>query len=214
MADPAEAAGDRRFPCLDGHTYSGCIGPASCWAERCWNGRRLTTAGGEVVADAFDRPPRVLRYMGSNCANCLHAVDLHVGGGMRSAGPGGRLVKRWTVCELGHWTGPASLYNLLNHRAPIKHVGRCPSFEKTPPEHMRPELARQKATDQARANARRARLRKGSHQPAEAPAADAPNSRPAALLRERPPRRRQAAAPARRSRTRTSPTPAPPSAPR
>jgi hypothetical protein len=148
---------DRRFPCLDGHKYSGCLGQA-CPAVRCWNGRRVRlTGGGPVPADAFDRPLQVVRYTASDCPNCRHAVDLQVAGELRS--PGGRAVKRWTICELGLWAGPASLYNLLNHRAPIKHLGHCPEFEDTPREQMRPELARQRQADQARARRRRERLR-------------------------------------------------------
>jgi hypothetical protein len=60
---------------------------------------------------------------------------------------------------MGLWAGPASLYNLLNHRAPIKHLGHCPSFDPRPLERMRPELTRQREADQARSRARRARLR-------------------------------------------------------
>ncbi|HLG69585.1 MAG TPA: hypothetical protein VK009_04085 [Chloroflexota bacterium] len=148
---------ERTFPCLDGHRYLGCVGVASCPAERCWNGRRLKVGNREMRSDAFDRPLRVLRYTASDCANCLHAVDLRVDGEMRS--PGGRLVKRWTACELGLWAGPASLYNLLNHRVPLRRPGHCLHFAETPPEQMRPELVRQRAADQARARARRARLR-------------------------------------------------------
>lgn len=153
----AEAVIERRFPCLDGHAYSGCVGLERCPAERCWSGRRLRSPHGSRRADAFDRPLKVLRYMASDCANCRHAVDLEVQGELRSAG--GRAIKRWTMCELGLWAGPASLYNLLNHRAPLKRLGHCPDFADTPPEQMRPELVRQREADRARAQARRARLR-------------------------------------------------------
>ena len=149
--------GNRRFPCLDGHRYSACIGLAACWAERCWNGRRLRPAPDGPHADSYDRPLKVLRYTASDCPTCIHAVDLQPEGELRSAG--GRLITRWTVCELGLWAGPASLYNLLNHRAPVRHPGHCPDYQSTPPERMRPELRRQRIADQARARARRARLR-------------------------------------------------------
>jgi hypothetical protein len=148
---------ERRFPCLDGHLYSGCMGPAKCPAERCWNGRRLRLSATEVRADAFDRPLKVLRYTASDCPNCAHAVDLRPDCEMRS--PGGRLIKRWTICELGLWAGPASLYNLLNHRAPVKRIGHCPSFAERPAEQMRPELVRQREADRIRAAKRRERLR-------------------------------------------------------
>jgi hypothetical protein len=119
---------------------------------------RLSHTGQEVPVDAFDRPLRVVRYTASDCPNCVHASDLKVRGELRSTG--GRPVERWTVCDLGLWAGPASLYNLLNHRAPVKRPGHCPSFEDTPPEHMRPELVRKRQGDQLRARRRRARLRK------------------------------------------------------
>jgi len=147
---------DRPFPCLDGHTYSGCLG-ANCPVERCWNGRRLRPLNGAVRADTFDRPLRVLRYTASDCANCVHAVDLHVEGEMRSAG--GRRMRRSTLCELGLWAGPASLYNLLNHRVPRRYVGRCESFQARTRQQMRPELLRQREADQARSRARRDRRR-------------------------------------------------------
>ncbi|HVA23191.1 MAG TPA: hypothetical protein VMW62_02250 [Chloroflexota bacterium] len=118
---------------------------------------RLAHAGEQVQADAFDRPLKVQGYTASDCPNCVHAVDLHVQGELRTAA--GRLVKRWTLCELGLWAGPASLYNLLNHRAPVKRRGRCPSFQETPLSEMRPELVRHRQDDQARARERRARLR-------------------------------------------------------
>lgn len=153
----SEAAGERRFPCLNGHRYEGCVGLAGCFAERCWNGRRLRASQDGPHADGFDRPLNVLRYTASDCPNCAHAVDLHPEGELRSAG--GRVITRWTVCELGLWAGPASLYNLLNHRAPVRHPGHCPDFMATPRDRMRPELLRQRAADQARARARRARLR-------------------------------------------------------
>ncbi|HLG70815.1 MAG TPA: hypothetical protein VK009_10365 [Chloroflexota bacterium] len=147
---------DHRFPCLDGHTYSGCLGQA-CSADRCWNGRRVQFAGvrGTITVDAFDRPLKVLRYTACDCANCLHAVDLEVPRELRS--PGGRLIKRWTICEMGLWAGPASLYNLLNHRVPLRHVGACASFVARPA--LRPELQRQREADQERSRQRRARLR-------------------------------------------------------
>ncbi|MFI5267981.1 MAG: hypothetical protein ACHQ7M_11450 [Chloroflexota bacterium] len=150
-------AGERRFPCLDGHVYAGCVGLAECCAERCWNGRRLHPAEEGVHADVYDQPLKIERYVASDCPNCAHAVDLQVGGGLRSAG--GRLIARWTICELGLWAGPASLYSLLNHRAPVKHAGRCAQFVDTPPERMRPELARLRAADRTRAGARRAKAR-------------------------------------------------------
>jgi|SRR5581483_4637983 len=150
---------DSRFPCLDGHLYSGCVGLEACSAERCWNGRRLHTIAGAIRADAFDQPLKVVRYTASDCANCLHAVDLAVEGELRTAGPHGRRVERWTMCELGLWAGPASLYSLLNHRAPVKRMGHCPEFMETPPELMRPELVKQRHADQERARARRAKLR-------------------------------------------------------
>ena len=128
---------------------------------------RLSHAGEKVLADAFDRPLKVLRYTASDCPNCIHAVDLKVQGELRAAG--GRLVKRWTTCELGLWAGPASLYNLLTHHAPVKRLGHCASFEGTPPDQMRPELLRKRQGDQRRARQRRARLR--SAKPREAPAA-------------------------------------------
>lgn len=149
-------AGERRFPCLDGHMYSRCVGPSACPAERCWNGRRLH-AGSVIRADVFDRPLQIKRYTASDCPNCRHAVDLNVEGELRS--PGGRLIKRWTTCDLGLWAAPASLYNLLNHRAPVKRSGRCPSFEDTPAEVMRPELLRQRIADRQRARANRAAQR-------------------------------------------------------
>jgi len=159
---------DRRFPCLDAHRYDGCVGLACCPVDRCWNGRRLHTGCGSVQADAFDRPLKVLRYTASNCPNCSHAVDLNVEGELRSAG--GRLIERWTICELGLWAGPASLYNLLNHRAPVKRLGHCASFEDTPQDLMRPELAAMREADQARARRRRAALREaGSAIRAQAP---------------------------------------------
>jgi hypothetical protein len=145
---------------LDVHRYSGCVGLACCPADRCWNGRRLhtgCTSGAPVQADAFDRPLQVLRYTSSDCPNCRHAVDLEIEGQLRSAG--GRLVERWTICDAGLWAGPASLYNLLNHRAPIRRLGHCPSFEDTPPEDMRPELVAKRAGDLARTRRRRAELR-------------------------------------------------------
>jgi len=148
---------EARFPCLDNHAYHGCVGLDCCPAERCWNGRRLHAAEGAVCADAFDLPLKVVRYTASDCPNCQHAVDLRVEGEMRSAG--GRLVERWTICERGRWAGPASLYNLLNHRAPVKQLGHCPSFLETPREQMRPELLRQREADRQRAQARRARKR-------------------------------------------------------
>ncbi|HEX6512481.1 MAG TPA: hypothetical protein VF157_09300 [Chloroflexota bacterium] len=154
---------DTTFPCLDGHTYRGCVGAANCCAQRCWNGRRLEVASGGLRADPFDRPLKVLRYTASDCPNCLHAVDLRVDGEMRS--PGGRLVKRWTTCELGLWAGPASLYNLLNHRAPVKRLGHCPRFANTPPAQMRPELVHQRAADQTRARVRRAKQRANNSSP-------------------------------------------------
>lgn len=150
------SAGERRFPCLDGHRYSACVGPSVCPVERCWNGRRLHV-GGLVRADSFDRPLDVRRYTASDCPNCRHAVDLDVDGELRSNG--GRLITRWTVCELGLWAGPASLYNLLNHRAPVKSIGHCPHFEDTPMDDMRPQLLRQREADRQRARARRAELR-------------------------------------------------------
>ena|SRR5438105_3366006 len=131
-----------------------------CPAARCWNGRRVRTlpdTGACIQADAFDRPLKVVRYTASDCANCQHAVDLDVAGELRSAG--GRLIERWAMCELGLWAGPASLYNLLNHRAPIKSLGPCPSFADTPPAQMRPELVAQRLADQERARRRRAKLR-------------------------------------------------------
>lgn len=157
MAVADEITGERRFPCLDGHRYTGCIGPEDCWAERCWNGRRLRSAGGPMRADSFDRPLKVARYTASDCANCVHAIDLHAEYGLRSHS--GRMIKHWTNCELGLWAGPASLYNLVNHRVPVKHVGHCPSFDERPAEHMRPELAAKRRADRARSSARRAALR-------------------------------------------------------
>jgi len=158
VVDSAVAVGERRFPCLDGHLYSGCIGPDQCSADRCWNGRRLRDATGEMRADAFDRPLQVVRYTASECANCAHAVDLWLDRELRS--PGGRNIKRWTICELGLWAGPASLYNLLNHRAPIKHIGHCTRLSERPAEQMRSELVKQREADRLRAVARRDRLRK------------------------------------------------------
>ncbi|HLY65621.1 MAG TPA: hypothetical protein VKU60_08805 [Chloroflexota bacterium] len=117
----------------------------------------MRTGGGAVCADVYDQPLKVVRYTASDCPNCRHAVDLLAPAELRS--PGGRLIKRWTICELGLWAGPASLYNLLNHRAPVTRLGHCPSFEDTPHELMRPELLHQRQADQARANARRIRVR-------------------------------------------------------
>lgn len=148
---------DSRFPCLDGHLYNGCVGLANCPADRCWNGRRLRPCSGTIHADAFDQPLKVVRYTASDCPNCLHAVDLAVEGELRT--PAGRRVERWTICELGLWAGPASLYNLLNHRAPVERLGHCPSFAKTPRELMRPELVAQRQADKARAKAHRAKRR-------------------------------------------------------
>jgi hypothetical protein len=145
------------------------VGLACCPVERCWNGRRLHTgcsAGEPVTADAFDRPLKVLRYTASDCPNCRHAVDLEVNGELRSAG--GRTIERWTICELGLWAGPASLYNLVNHRAPVKRVGRCPSFEDTPADLMRPELRSRRAADQERARRRRAKIREAKLEAARA----------------------------------------------
>lgn len=155
----------RPFPCLDGHRYCGCVGLSSCTAVRCWNGRRLKREreAGQVCADPFDRPLQVLRYTASDCPNCQHAVDLKVSSELRSAA--GRSIDRWTICELNLWAGPASLYNLLNHRAPVKYTGHCPSFLQTPPEQMRPELARQREADRERARARRARLKEVRERP-------------------------------------------------
>jgi hypothetical protein len=154
---------DTRFPCLDGHLYSGCVGLANCPAGRCWNGRRLQPGSGTFHADAFDQPLKVLRYTASDCANCRHAVDLRSDGEMRT--PGGRRVERWTICELGLWAGPASLYNLLNHRAPVKGLGHCASFAATPPALMRPELVKQRQADRQRAKERRAKLRQAKQGP-------------------------------------------------
>lgn len=148
---------DRPFPCLDdSHTYTGCLG-AACPVERCWNGRRVRPISGRVRVDAFDRPLKVLRYTASDCPNCKHAVDLQVEGELRS--PGRHVIKQWTICELGLWAGPASLYNLLNHRAPVTRVGHCASFDQQPPDQMRPELLQKRAADQARSRDRRARLK-------------------------------------------------------
>jgi len=58
-----------------------------------------------MCADAFDRPLQVVRYTASECANCAHAVDLWLDRELRS--PGGRNIKRWTICELGLWAGRA-----------------------------------------------------------------------------------------------------------
>jgi hypothetical protein len=85
-------------------------------------------------------------------------VDLQVDGELRSAG--NRPIKQWTICDLGLWAGPASLYNLLNHRAPVKRIGHCPSFQRRPPAQMRPELVQRRLDDKARSRARRARLKK------------------------------------------------------
>jgi len=152
-----ETVGERRFPCLDGHRYEGCVGLELCSAERCWNGRRLRSSG-LVRADAFDKPPRVQGYVGSGCGNCRHAVDLQVDGELRSAG--GRRIGRWTICDLDLWEGPASLYNLINHRAPMKVPGPCPSFVDTPSELMRPEIVRHRQVDRERSQARRLRRRR------------------------------------------------------
>ena len=64
------------------------------------------------------------------------------------------------LCAGPLWAGPASLYNLLNHRAPIKHIGHCIRFSERPAEQMRPELVKQREADRLRAVARRDRLRK------------------------------------------------------
>ena len=146
---------DRRFPCLDGHRYSGCVGLDSCPAERCWNGRRLRHRG-PIVPDAFDRPPKP-RYTGAPCASCQHAVDVQVQGELRAAS--GRVIERWTMCEEGLWTGPISLYNLVSHRAPIALRGPCPSYLDTPREQLRPELVQRLTADRDRARARRAERR-------------------------------------------------------
>ena len=111
---------DSRFPCLDGHLYSGCIGRQICPVDRCLNGRRVRPCDGSIRADRFDQPLKVRRYVSTECANCLHAVDLAVENPLRTPGPGGRRVERWTICELSLWAGPCTLYNLLNHRAPVK----------------------------------------------------------------------------------------------
>jgi len=148
---------DRQFPCLDdSHLYSGCLG-AGCPIDRCWTGRRLRTSGGPVRPDAYDKPLKVLRYTASECAACKHAVDLMVGAGMRSAG--GRTIKRWTICDQELWASPASLYNLVHHRAPKKIVGPCPSFTATPPAQLRPEVIHKRKQDLARSRARRARVK-------------------------------------------------------
>jgi hypothetical protein len=182
------STGERRFPCLDGHRYSACIGPEQCWAERCWNGRRLRLAGGRMRADVFDRPLRVVRYTASDCANCVHAVDLETEQALLSCG--GRAIKRWTNCELGLWAGPASLYNLLNHRVPVKRVGHCPAFTERSRDQMRPELAAKREGDRARSRARRAALRsaKRAAQADRQPAATRRPAERAAAAGQRPAR--------------------------
>ena len=152
---------------MDGHLYRGCLGRDACPVDRCWNGRRLRPCSGSIRADAFDQPLQVLRYTASDCANCLHAIDLTVDGAMRT--PAGRRVDRWTICQLGLWAGPATLYNLLNHRAPVKRLGHCSSFADTPRDAMRPELVKQRLDDKIRARADRARLREQRKPPKRAP---------------------------------------------
>jgi hypothetical protein len=146
------------FPCLEGHVYSGCVGVAKCPAERCWNGRRLRIVEGGLRVDAFEQPRLATGYIGGDCPNCVHAVDLD--GERQLHAPGGRGCKQWTMCELGLWDRPASLYNLLNHRAPVTQAGHCPSLLKRSEEQMRPELAHKREGDRRRSLARRARLRR------------------------------------------------------
>ena len=157
------ASGFRPFPCLDdSHHYFGCIGVAACPVDRCWNGRRLhADSTGRLSLDAFDRPVQVNRYTACKCPTCINAVD--VAGAILSAA--GRPVERWTTCRLGLWAGPVSIYNLVNRRIPLKHVGPCQDYVPAP--DMRPEVAKKREEDRERTRQwklthKRARLPKAS----------------------------------------------------
>ena len=141
-----------QWPCLgELSTYRGCVGLRACAAQgtvKCWSGHYLATAGERLLHEI-----RVDRYTPAQCATCANAVDAP-----EARRHSGRLTDtRLVACTAGLWTGLCSVYNLHNHRIPLKPAGDppCPRYKPAP--ELRPELVQQRRQDAARSERLRQR---------------------------------------------------------
>jgi hypothetical protein len=152
-----------RFPCMDiRNQYTRCIGRNACVAlgtKRCWDGS-LLTVGPLVNVSAAPRmeesPRRQYQRSATNCATCANTIEVKEAA--RPQLPRVRYAdNRLFACTRGMWTGLCSMYNLNNHRAPLKDaaLGGCPEYVPVPEDQLRPELIQQWNAHRERARTRR-----------------------------------------------------------
>lgn len=143
------------WPCVDeARRYVGCVGLAQCAAAgtvRCWSGHYLSVARGEHILVEVQPD-----YTPSQCTTCANAVDAQVARKTKSTADG-----RLVTCSAGLWTGLVSVYNLINHRVPVKAEARppCPSYVELAPAEYRDELKAKRAYEAERQRAKRRELR-------------------------------------------------------